>query len=467
VVDVLGSLTGATAVRFAVCDAELGGWFLHDAADGDAPPIEVEEAARRGLLPLSALRYAERTREPLLVDDATRDDRFARDSYLATLGHCSLLVVPILAHGTPRALLLLENHERRGAFSTGRLDAVVLIAGQLAVSMENARLYERLEQRVREQTQALRDAQAELLASARRAGMAEIATGVLHNVGNVLNSVNVSAGLIGERLGQSSVRGLARAVALLDAHADDPRAYLAHDPQGRLLPAYLRELANVLVAEHEALADELSTLARSVDHIKDVVATQQSYAGAPRLIESLSLETLVDDALRMNADSLTRHGIPVVKQLEALPPLPLDRHRLLLILVNLIGNAKQALGTSTSTSTSTGTGADAEAHAPCLRIGAALVDGATEGAADGARRLRISVADNGEGIAPENLTRVFSHGFTTRRDGHGFGLHTCALAAREMGGRLTAHSDGPGQGATFILDLPVGPRDAGRVKADG
>jgi signal transduction histidine kinase len=244
------------------------------------------------------------------------------------------------------------------------------------------------------------------------------------------------------------VHGLASAVALLDAHADDPGAYLARDPQGRLLPAYLRELAPVLVAEHAALADEIATLARSVDHIKDVVATQQSYAGAPRLIESLPLAALVDDALRMNADSLARHGIPVVKQLDALPPLPLDRHRLLLILVNLIGNAKQALGAAA---------AAMGAGAPCLRIAAALVDGPPDAAPDGTRWLRISVSDNGEGIAPENLTRVFSHGFTTRRDGHGFGLHTCALAAREMGGRLTAHSDGPGQGATFILDLPAGP----------
>jgi signal transduction histidine kinase len=363
--------------------------------------------------------------------------------------------VPILAQGIPRALLLLENRERRGAFSTGRLDAVVQIAGQLAVSLENARLYDRLEQRVREQTQALRDAQAELMASARRAGMAEIATGVLHNVGNVLNSVNVSAGLIAERLDQSSVHGLARAMALLDAHADDPGTYLARDPQGRLLPAYLRELATVLVAEHAALADEVSTLARSVDHIKDVVATQQSYAGAPRLIESLPLAALVDDALRMNADSLARHGIPVVRQLDALPPLPLDRHRLLLILVNLIGNAKQALGAAAAAAA--GAGAGAGAGAPFLRIAAALVDGPPDAAPDGTRWLRISVSDNGEGIAPENLTRVFSHGYTTRRDGHGFGLHTCALAAREMGGRLTAHSDGPGQGATFILDLPAGP----------
>ena len=437
VAEVLGSLTGATAVRFALCDDDRGGWFLHDDT-AQATPLAVEEAARRGLLPLSALRYAERTREPLLVDDATRDDRFARDPYLLALGHCSLLVVPILAQGTVRALLLLENRERRGAFTTGRLDAVVLIAGQLAVSLENARLYDRLERRVREQTQALRDAQAELMASARRAGMAEIATGVLHNVGNVLNSVNVSAGLIGEQLRQSRVGGLVRAVALLDAHADDPGAFLASDPKGRLLPAYLRELAPALVAENEALGAELAALSRSVEHIKQVVATQQSYAGAPRFVELLPLDALVDDALRINAGSLARHGIAVVKDLPPLPPLPLDRHRLLMILVNLIGNAKHALDA-------------ARGDAPCLRITATLAAATPEGP----RRLRISVSDNGEGIPAENLTRVFSHGFTTREDGHGFGLHSCALAAREMGGGLTAHSDGCGHGATFTLELPL------------
>jgi signal transduction histidine kinase len=446
VTEVLGSLTGATAVRFAICDAELGGWFLHDAAAGGAAPIPVEQAAQRGLLPMSALLYAERTGEPLLVDDATRDDRFARDPALATLGHCSLLVVPVLSQGTPRALLLLENRERRGAFSAARLDAVVLIAGQLAVSLENARLYDRLEKRVQAQTQALRDAQAELMASARRAGMAEIASGVLHNVGNVLNSVNVSAGLIQERLRESPLQGLAPAVALLQVHAADLGAFLTQDPRGRLLPGYLHELAGVLAAEHGALTAELDTLARSVDHIKQVVATQQSYAGAPRLIESLPLEVLIDDALRMNADSLARHGIPVVKDVSALPPLPLDRHRLLMILVNLISNAKHAMRAA-------GGGA-ARGGAPCLRISAALAEG---GPADAARRLRISVADNGEGIAPEHLTKVFSHGFTTRRDGHGFGLHTCALAAREMGGSLAAHSAGRGQGATFTLELPIGP----------
>jgi signal transduction histidine kinase len=69
--------------------------------------------------------------------------------------------------------------------------------------------------------------------------------------------------------------------------------------------------------------------------------------------------------------------------------------------------------------------------------------------------LRVCVRDDGEGISPENLTRIFAHGFTTRKTGHGFGLHSCALAARQMGGILTAQSEGPGKGATFTLEFPV------------
>lgn len=183
------------------------------------------------------------------------------------------------------------------------------------------------------------------------------------------------------------------------------------------------------------MAAELGVLGESVDHIKEVVATQQSYAGAPRLVEMVVFSDLLDDALRMNAGALTRHHVDVVKRLDELPEMPLDRHRLLQILVNLIGNAKQAMRAD-------------EPH-PCITLSAALTPHA-----DG-RVLRITVADNGEGIPPENLTRVFAHGFTTRKTGHGFGLHSCVLAAQEMGGSLTAHSDGSGHGAAFILDVPV------------
>jgi signal transduction histidine kinase len=170
-----------------------------------------------------------------------------------------------------------------------------------------------------------------------------------------------------------------------------------------------------------------------------VVATQQSYAGTPRFIESVKLAELVDDALRMNAGALTRHKVDVVKNLAELPALPLDRHRVLQILVNLISNAKHAMN-----------GVDGQAnHNACITLNAHLADAAT------GQVLHVTVADNGEGIAPENLTRVFSHGFTTRKNGHGFGLHSCVLAAQEMGGSLSAHSDGSGRGARFTLEIPI------------
>ena len=179
--------------------------------------------------------------------------------------------------------------------------------------------------------------------------------------------------------------------------------------------------------------EEIGHLTSSVDHIKEIVATQQSYAGAAGVAEPVRMPDLVDDALRMNAGALSRHQVTVVKEFAEVPPLSLDRHRILLILINLISNAGNAMD-----------GIDGSSRQITVRVDAVPGNG-----------LRVAVADNGVGIAPENLTRIFAHGFTTRKDGHGFGLHSCALAAREMGGTLTAHSDGPGQGATFTLELPI------------
>ncbi|KQV61044.1 hypothetical protein ASC95_06420 [Pelomonas sp. Root1217] len=286
---------------------------------------------------------------------------------------------------------------------------------------------------LKEAERKIEEVQAQLLTAARLAGMAEIATNVLHNVGNVLNSVNVSADLIGAQLRVSKLKGLARSVALMDAHAGDLGQFLTQDSKGKLLPTYLRELARTLEGEHNAITTELGALCGSVEHIKQVIATQQSYAGTPRVVESAKVDELLDDALRMHAVALTRHKVDVVRNYPSLPTLLLDRHRVLQVLVNLISNAKQALSAT----------ADKRA---LITLGAVLMEGPV---------LRITVTDNGEGIAPENLTRVFSHGFTTRKNGHGFGLHSCVLAAQEMGGSLHVHSEGPGQGASFALEIPV------------
>ncbi|HSV47074.1 MAG TPA: ATP-binding protein, partial [Ramlibacter sp.] len=286
--------------------------------------------------------------------------------------------------------------------------------------------------------------QAELRYKSRQAGMAEVANNVLHNVGNVLNSVNISADLVSSRIRESKAQGLAKAVQLMNDHAADLDVFMTRDEKGKLLPGYLAQLAAALAAERQSVLEELALLTRSVDHIKDIVTTQQAYAGTSSITEPVCIEDLLDDALRINAALTTLQRVSVVKEVAKLPPLLLDRRRLLQILTNLIGNAKQAVD-----------GVQDRAHQITLEVDVA--DEADE------PQLRIRVHDNGQGIAPENLARLFSHGFTTRKHGHGFGLHSCALAATEMGGSLTARSDGLGQGATFTLQIPIAPAQAQAV----
>ncbi|MBT2338418.1 MULTISPECIES: sensor histidine kinase [Pseudomonas] len=279
------------------------------------------------------------------------------------------------------------------------------------------------------------EAQTQLVAVARQAGMAEIATNVLHNVGNVLNSVNVSAEVLTQKLRTSKALGLGKAMQLMNQHTEDLGHFISEDEKGKLLPGYLNQVVEALAVEQKSMAEELEQLTKSIDHIKEVVAAQQSYSGASSLRETVQVPHLIEDALRMNAGVLTTRRVTVVQEFAALPPVELDKHRVLMILVNLIKNAGNAM-------------VDMTDRAPLITLQGELTTDQT---------LVIRVIDNGEGIAEDNLARIFAHGFTTRKEGHGFGLHSCVLAAMEMGGALTVHSAGPGQGATFTLELPSKP----------
>ena len=287
----------------------------------------------------------------------------------------------------------------------------------------------------------LEAAQRRLVAASRQAGMAEVASNVLHNVGNVLNGVNISAELVAGIVRSSSVTKLGLIAGLLKQHAAELPAYLASDPQGRQLPGYLELLAKHLADEQSNALRELDSLRHSIDHIKEVIAHQQDHAGRGGVVAAVSAAEIMEDGLRITATALQLHGIRLVRRFEEALELRTDKHQVLQILVNLLRNACDALR-------------EAPPGGRVLTAEIGRVSG---------ERLYFVVADNGPGIAPQNLPRLFEHGFTTRETGHGFGLHSAALLAQDLGGGLAAASAGPGCGATFRLELPL---DAGRRKLE-
>jgi signal transduction histidine kinase/HAMP domain-containing protein len=274
-----------------------------------------------------------------------------------------------------------------------------------------------------------------LVDASRQAGMAEVATNVLHNVGNVLNSVNVSCAMILSKIQKSKSANLGKVVDLLGQHTSDLAFYLTEDPKGKQVPGYLETLSGQLADEQKATLDEIRHLQQNIEHINAIVAMQQDYAHVSYVPELVKVSGLIEDSLRMNVAALQRHGIQVIREFEDVVPIKVVKHKVIQILVNLIRNAKYACDESS-----------------CKEkvLKARLV---TE-----ERKVKITIEDNGVGIPAENLTRIFQHGFTTRKEGHGFGLHSSALAATEMNGSLTVYSAGLGQGATFTLELPANDR---------
>ena len=280
----------------------------------------------------------------------------------------------------------------------------------------------------------------ELVIASREAGMAEIAVSVLHNVGNVLNSINVSVNLLSEQWRKSKLANVGRVAAMIREHSDNLGEFLTQDPKGRQIPGYLSQLSDYLTEEHTHALKEMDGLLKSMEHIKEIVVMQQNYSKVRGIVEHVKPADLVADALRMNGDSLKRRQIAVTElHTPGIPDILVEKHKVLQILVNLIRNAQYACEET----------GKPDRH---LSISTSSVD----------HSVAIRVEDNGVGISPENMTRIFSYGFTTRKQGHGFGLHSCALAAKELGGALRAESPGPGQGAAFILELPL---DLSSVKA--
>ncbi|BBO91608.1 hypothetical protein DSCOOX_47880 [Desulfosarcina ovata subsp. ovata] len=372
----------------------------------------------------------------------------------------SLIVIPIFAEGSWWGTIGLNDCNLERIWTDAEKDSLRAGADMLGATIARQRVQEKLmesketlEQRVRERTreleiqiaakekamQDLAETQSSLLEVSRAAGMAEVATGVLHNVGNVLNSANVSCTLLTDQLRESRVGNLARVADMISESDGNLAHFFSEDPRGRQIPQYLASLAIALSDEHEVMRRETEAIQGRIGHIKEIVAMQQSYGRVSGVSETISAEQLMEDALKLNAGGLTRHKVSVRRQYDSIPPITVDKHAVLQILLNLINNAKYAC-----------TESGEKEKIITLKIRNQHSD-----------RIRIQVEDNGVGISQENMPHIFQHGFTTKKSGHGFGLHSGALSARKLGGNLSASSNGSGCGATFSLELPCRPGENG------
>jgi len=293
-------------------------------------------------------------------------------------------------------------------------------------------LNETLEDKVQARTVELEKLNEKIGGIARSAGMAEVASGVLHNVGNVLNSVNVSVSVIREQVRKTKSENLSRLVAMINENKANIANFIENDEKGKQIPRFLSLLAGQLKEEKNNLYEELDQLSSNIDHIKNVISMQQSYAGSYGMREKVKISDLVEDALKINIQGMNQYGIEVIKQYDNTEMLYIDKHKALQVFINLISNAKYAL-------------IDSDKENKIIYI---IIKREGE-------KINIEIKDNGIGIAPEDVSHLFEYGFKKRRGGHGYGLHHSALVVNELGGKISVNSDGPGKGASFIVAIPI------------
>lgn len=326
----------------------------------------------------------------------------------------SLVIRPVTVL-TKHAVKVGEEDDTEARTGIDRTDEI----GQLASEFD--RMMERLG-----------DSRAQVVHASRLAGRSEIATGVLHNVGNVLNSVNVSTNIVRNQVDGLATKDLDMLVGVLKENASNLGEFVTSDPRGKHLVPFLEQIAAGLDEQRTRMSSEVSSLSEGVEHIAELVRGQQSFAITKGVFESAKLAKEVSAAVRMCEQAYgATEDVELIREFDSEIAAEVDKHKLMEILVNLIQNAKQAVRALPESERSV-----------TLRVRIHN------------DRPRIEVADNGAGIHPDNLAKVFHHGFTTKPDGHGFGLHVSANAATEMNCKLFAESEGEGKGATFILEFP-------------
>ncbi|MBN1983726.1 MAG: GHKL domain-containing protein [Chitinivibrionales bacterium] len=297
---------------------------------------------------------------------------------------------------------------------------------------EIKKINEELEQRVEERTSQLKAAQSEIAEKAHKAGMADIATSVIHNVGNVLTSIITSCHELHSVLAHSRTIGLINAATLLNEQKNRLVEFMTADPRGKKLIDYLILLSGQIKDENGQLTNQVERISEKTKNIKEIIEAQQNYASFSSYKENMKLEPIIDDALEILNASLHKYSITLEKHFLPVPPIAIQKAKIMHIFINLIKNAIEAVQQS-----------------PIERRRITISIDSDE------QSVYCRIIDSGYGIKADLLEKIFNHGFTTKKDGHGFGLHSCANYMTELNGKMWAESDGEGSGATFILRFPI------------
>ncbi|MCF6807021.1 ATP-binding protein [Thiotrichales bacterium 19S9-12] len=277
--------------------------------------------------------------------------------------------------------------------------------------------------------------QRKLAAAERQAGMRDVANSVLHNIGNVLNSVTTSVSVIDKTVNQSKIDGFSKVIELLNRHESDLGVFLTDDKKGRHILDYLNTFLDLLTANHQSLGDSLAQLNKHITHIKNIVKAQNAMSKLGGIAEQIEIEDVIYEAVSMNRELIQAEGIKIIYDYQSVDKAIMDHVKVVQILVNLIKNSIEALS---------------ESNVKRKKIIIGLEK-------KHKNHFIISVQDNGIGISPTDLNKLFKLNFTTKKNGHGLGLHASALAAQDLGGSLSAKSEGINKGMTMVLELPLKP----------
>ncbi len=399
--------------------SDENGFLVIDGFRGQATLHQL--AAEKDLSPWDQFHWKQR--RPTLIPIVTINQEVPPPEHLVSKRIYEIQVLPIMSG--EKCIGILNVSSLHEPFTEIDNKYMRLLGNYFADRVSSLLLQKRV---LRE----LKEAQKELVEKAHQSGMADIATGVLHNVGNLLNSVKSSIEAIEGVLVGSPVDGLSKANKLLGEHMDRLEEFIRNDPRGKNLLRYFIKIEAPIQNAFNQIRQDVKRVIERINIIDDVIAAQQSYAGVGGLSEKAGLADIIEDTLTMQSGTFERHKIRLIRDYSEVPEILVQKTKLIHIIVNLVKNAKDAM----------------VAVAPENKV-------LTLAITRDDRAIFVRVTDSGCGIPPENITKIFSHGFTTKNGGHGFGLHSCANYMKEMGGEMWAESEGLGKGASFVLQFNI------------